>query len=420
MSLIKNSFYNIVGFAIPTLVAIPCLGIMSRWLSVEEFGIFILSFSLLGYASIFDGGLSRAVTREIAIFRDNELEKVKILANANLLISIFSLIASILLYIFSGNIASLLNTSPLYLDSVIISIKLLSLAIPFYLLNLIWLGYLEGVEDFLIVNFQKTIGNTLIILFPLFFCFFEKNLIYAVSGILVGRIISLIVTFIICNKIIMRARCEFNKYVVIRLFKFGGWITISNIVSPIMVYMDKFIVSNVLGANKLALYSAPAEGVSRLVNVPIALSKALFPKISNAKTLEEQKKLEKVSYIVIGTFCFPLVIIVFIFAKEIMTMWMGSNYGIATENILRILIIGFFFNALAQVPYTIIQSKGFSKYTALIHLVEILPYLLSVFYATKYYGIIGAATVWTVRVIVDLFLLIAFCYGVRNIKIKQD
>ena len=187
-----------------------------------------------------------------------------------------------------------------------------------------------------------------------------------------------------------------------------------------MVYMDKFIVSNVLGANKLALYSAPAEGVSRLVNVPIALSKALFPKISNAKTLEEQKKLEKVSYIVIGTFCFPLVIIVFIFAKEIMTMWMGSNYGIATENILRILIIGFFFNALAQVPYTIIQSKGFSKYTALIHLVEILPYLLSVFYATKYYGIIGAATVWTVRVIVDLFLLIAFCYGVRNIKIKQD
>ena len=420
MSLIKNSFYNIVGFAIPTLVAIPCLGIMSRWLSVEEFGIFILSFSLLGYASIFDGGLSRAVTREIAIFRDNELEKVKILANANLLISIFSLIASILLYIFSGNIASLLNTSPLYLDSVIISIKLLSLAIPFYLLNLIWLGYLEGVEDFLIVIFQKTIGNTLIILFPLFFCFFEKNLIYAVSGILVGRIISLIVTFIICNKIIMRARCEFNKYVVIRLFKFGGWITISNIVSPIMVYMDKFIVSNVLGANKLALYSAPAEGVSRLVNVPIALSKALFPKISNAKTLEEQKKLEKVSYIVIGTFCFPLVIIVFIFAKEIMTMWMGSNYGIATENILRILIIGFFFNALAQVPYTIIQSKGFSKYTALIHLVEILPYLLSVFYATKYYGIIGAATVWTVRVIVDLFLLIAFCYGVRNIKIKQD
>jgi O-antigen/teichoic acid export membrane protein len=420
MSLIKNSSYNIVGFAIPTLVAIPCLGVLSRWLTVEEFGIFILSFSLLGYASIFDGGLSRAVTREIAIFKDNKAEQIEILANANFLIIIFSLVASILLYFFSSSIANFLNTSPQYLENVIISLKLLSIAVPFYLLNLIWIGYLEGVENFLIVNFQKTIGNTLIVLFPLIFCFYEKGLVFAVFGILIGRIFSLIITFYICNKIIIQSKCKLNKYVAIRLFKFGGWITVSNIVSPIMVYVDKFIVSNVLGANKVALYSAPAEGVNRLVNVPIALSKALFPKISNAKTLDEQKKLERISYIIIGAFCFPLVVFVLVFAREIMTIWMGSSYGVATENILRILIVGFFFNALAQVPYTILQSKGFSKYTAFIHLIEILPYLLGVYYATKFYGIIGAAIIWSVRVVVDLFLLIFFCYRVRNVKIKQD
>lgn len=419
MSLIKNSSYNIVGFAIPTLVAIPSLGILSRWLSIEEFGVFILSFSILGYASIFDGGLSRAVTREIAIFKGNKHQQIEVLANANFLIIIFSLVASCLLYFFSSNIANLLNTSPQYLENVIISLKILSIAVPFYLLNLIWIGYLEGIEDFLIVNFQKTIGNTLIVLFPLLFCLYERSLVLAVSGILAGRIVSLIITFFICNKIIIKSKCKFNKYVVTRLFKFGGWITISNIVSPIMVYMDKFIVSNVLGANKVALYSAPAEGVSRLINIPIALSKALFPKISNAQTLDEQKKLEKISYIIIGVFCFPLVVIVFIFAREIMTIWMGVGYGIATENILRILIIGFFFNALAQVPYTILQSKGFSKYTAFIHLAEIFPYLVAVYYATKFYGIIGAATVWSIRVIIDLFLLMFFCYGVRDIKIKQ-
>lgn len=420
MSLIKNSAYNIIGFAVPTIIAIPCLGILSRWLSIEEFGIFILSFAFLGYASIFDGGLSRAVTRETALFKDDKYEHLKIIANANFLIFFFSIFASILMYFFSKNIVAYLNVSSLYVNNVIVSLKILSLAIPFYLLNLIWIGYLEGIENFLTVNIQKTIGNSLIILFPLFFCFFEKKLVFAVLGILVGRIISLIITFIICNEVIIKAKFKFDKSIVKRLLKFGGWITISNIVSPIMVYMDKFIVSNVLGANKVALYSAPAEGVSRLINLPIALSKALFPKITNANTVEEQKKLEKFSYIVICLFCLPLVLIVFFFAKEIMTMWMGEQYGVATENILRILIIGFFFNALAQIPYTILQSKGYSKYTAFIHLFEVFPYLIFVYFATKNYGIIGAAGVWSIRVILDLFLLVFFCFRLRNIKIKLD
>uniref|UniRef100_UPI00124F8D50 oligosaccharide flippase family protein n=1 Tax=Acinetobacter ursingii TaxID=108980 RepID=UPI00124F8D50 len=64
MSLIKNSVYNIAGFIVPTLVAIPTLGILARQLGVEKFGLFTLAFAVVGYASIFDGGVTRAVIRE--------------------------------------------------------------------------------------------------------------------------------------------------------------------------------------------------------------------------------------------------------------------------------------------------------------------------------------------------------------------
>lgn len=419
MSLIKNSIYNIIGFAIPTVVAIPCLGILSRWLSMEEFGLFTLSFAILGYASIFDGGLSRAVTREIAIYRNNIIEQFKIIGTSNFFILIFSLIASLCLFIFADHLAHFLKVSSFRYDLVVTAFKLLSISIPLYLFNLIWIGYLEGVEKFFIVNVQKTIGNTLIVLFPVLFCIYEKNIFFAFLGILVGRLVSFLITLFICRVELTKSKFKINKFVAVRLFKFGGWITVSNLISPLMVHMDKIIVSNILGAGKLAVYSAPAEGVSRLVNIPIAITKVLFPKISAAKTLKEQTELEAKSYVIIALLCAPIVVLGYIFAGEIMTIWMGEAYGVASESVFKILIIGFYFNALAQIPYTILQSKGFSKYTAFIHLFEVAPFLVGVYFATDAYGLIGAAFVWSVRVSIDLILLLLLNYKVRCVLLND-
>lgn len=418
MSLIKNTSYNLIGFAVPTLIALPCLGILSRWLSMEEFGVFTLTFAILGYASIFDGGLSRAVTREVSIYRENYDEKIKILGTSNFLILIFGMLASLLLFIFASSVAQLLNISSIYLTTVTLSLKILSFSIPLYLLNLIWIGYLEGMENFFVVNIQKSIGNTLIVLLPVLFCIYEKSLLLAVMGMVFGRLISLIITFFICFKEILGSKLYFDKNVSNRLFKFGGWITVSNIISPLMVNMDKFIISNILGANKVAIYTAPAEGVTRLVNIPIALSKVLFPKIVSSGTLKEQADLERKSYAIVAIFCAPIVFLIFLYAHEIMAIWMGEEYGAMTENILKILIVGFYFNALAQIPYTILQSKGFSKQTAMIHLLEIIPYFISIYFAAVYFGIVGVAVVWVLRVFVDMVLLMVFNYKMRNIKVK--
>lgn len=42
-------------------------GFIARSLGLEKFGLFTLAYALVGYAGIFDMGLSRAVIRAIAI-----------------------------------------------------------------------------------------------------------------------------------------------------------------------------------------------------------------------------------------------------------------------------------------------------------------------------------------------------------------
>lgn len=405
MSLIKNSIYNIAGFAIPTIIAIPALGLLARQLGLENFGLFTLAFAVIGYASIFDGGVTRAVIREISIFRDNVVEQNKIISTASNTVVVLGVLAGFLLYIFSSELINLLKVSISNVDDVIYAFKLMAFIIPVYLLNQIWLAFLEGHELFFNINIQRTISSSVLAILPPIFCYFEPTLSNAILGLVVGRVFSFIITLILCRKIIIDSGFIFYSDTFKRLMAFGGWITISNIISPIMVYFDRFVISNIMGASKIALYTAPAEGVSRLGNVPFALARALFPKLSYCTDEVERTKLEKQSYLIISIVCLPLVIIGIIFSKFIMVTWMGGEYAGIPSTVLQILLVGFFFNALAQIPFSLLQSKGKAKTTALVHLIEISPYLILLFYMTHQFGIIGTAIAWSARMFVDLLVL---------------
>ncbi|WEI19379.1 flippase [Acinetobacter proteolyticus] len=405
MSLIKNSIYNIAGFAIPTIIAIPALGVLARQLGLENFGLFTLAFAVVGYASIFDGGLTRAVIREIAIFRDDLEKQKQIFSTASIVVLILGLIASCFLYFGATSLIKLLKVSDGNLIDAKVAFQLLAFIMPIYLLNQIWLAYLEGLEKFGNINIQRTISSSVLALLPLIFCLIDATLVNAIWGLVIGRIFSLLLTFFVCKKMIINSGLGFHEPVFKRLVAFGGWLTLSNIISPIMVYFDRFVISNIMGASKIAFYTAPAEGVARLGNIPFALARALFPKLSNSQDPVEKKRLEQQSYFLVSLVCLPIVILGILLSDFIMTIWMGAEYAGTSANVFKILLIGFLFNALAQIPYALLQSQGKAKTTALVHLSEVLPYLLLLFFLTFHYGVIGTAIAWSVRTFIDLIIL---------------
>ena len=405
MSLVKNSIYNIAGFAVPTLIAIPALGWLARQLGVESFGLFTLAFAIVGYASIFDGGITRAVIREVSIFRNDLSEQCKILSTASVIVLALGFIGSLLLFFGANNLVNLLKITSENSIQARLSFELLASVIPVFLINQVWLAYLEGHEKFANLNVQKVISSSLIAILPAIFCWYKPSLVYAILGLVVGRYLSLAITFFVCKKMIIQSGIGFNVIVFKRLMAFGGWLTVSNIISPIMVYFDRFVISNIMGASRIAFYTAPAEAVSRLINIPYALSRALFPKLSHSNDLDEKKKLENQSYLLISLVCLPIVIIGCFLAEFILSTWLGSNYAGLAVQVFQILLVGFYFNALAQIPFSLLQADGKSKVTAVIHLFEIIPYVAILLYLTHEFGIVGTAIAWSLRTFVDLILM---------------
>ena len=204
MSIIKNSIWNLIGYVIPSLIAIPALGYMARKLGPELFGIYTIAIAVVGYAGIFDMGLTRAITREIAIYRTNWDERKKIVASATLFLLTLSILGGFIVLIFSSSIVHFLNISATDFSDINNSFKLLAFSIPLFLLNQLWIAILEGDEKFKVVNIQKSFSSTFIAGMPALFVIYNGTLLSAVAGLVVSRIISLLIAFVLVRKEIMQ------------------------------------------------------------------------------------------------------------------------------------------------------------------------------------------------------------------------
>ena len=404
MSLFKNSTWNLLGVAIPILVAIPAFGVMARLLSVELFGIFTLCYAIIGYASLFDLGMSRSVIHLVAQHSLHEDKVRAILGTATTIVLVLSAVAGGILALAAKPLAVLLGVSAMYHTQAQSSFYVLAATMPAFLLSMVWFSYLEGKQQFYRLNVLKTFSGLLLALLPLLALLVERSLLAAVIGLAVARYLTVLMAYFLSLPAYQRRKpLQMDKFAFHQLLRFGGWLTVSNLISPIMVYFDRFFISSMLGAQHIAYYTTPSEAVSRALLFPVSLVRVLFPGLS-ANHAEAHKDTRTI-YLVLALSCGAISLIGVFGAKIIMLLWMGPEYTGQAAQVLSILMFGFFFNAMAQVPYTIIQAQGRAKTTAILHAAELLPYLGLLYYMVQHYGLSGAAIAWTVRVTVDFLCL---------------
>lgn len=404
MSLIKNSLLNFAGFLIPALIAIPVLGILARILEVEAFGLFLIVYAIIGYAGIFDGGLTRAVIRFVSIHRDDLSRTKKIVGTSASILFFVGITIGLIIFLLSDSISNVIKLNENLDIAFQNSIIYISLCIPVFLLGLVFQSFFDGVEKFKHSNFLKILSNSLLSIFPLIGCLLFNTVEGAIIGLFYGRVCGMLIGYLLVFKSIGYFSFKIESTVLKELLSYGSWLTISNVVSPIMVYFDRFIISSALGQQSVAFYAAPSEAVNRLLNIPGSISRALFPFISNSKESNNhdyiQKKAFILTFIVTVILSFPF----FIFAEKIILLWVGEQYVESSSIILKVLLVGFVFNSLAQIPFSVIQAKGHSKIAAFVHLIELPFYLALIFIFINEYGLVGASYAWTLRVAFDFFI----------------
>jgi O-antigen/teichoic acid export membrane protein len=193
---------------------------------------------------------------------------------------------------------------------------------------------------------------------------------------------------------------------------YGAWLTVSNVIGPLMVYLDRLVIGAVLAVSAVAYYSAPYEVITRLWIVPAALTGVLFPAFASGSAAR-LLILYRAGAKAILVSVFPVTLAAALFAPEWMRLWLGNEFAEQGARAAQWLSIGVMLNCLAYLPFTLMQARGRADTPAKIHLAE-LPFYLALLAALVHtHGIAGAAFAWAVRCAADALLLFAF--GRRNV-----
>jgi len=414
-----------IGSAAPMLIGLIVLPYLLRHLGVGRLGVLTLIWTLIGYFSIFDFGLGRALTHRISALRaehhNSQIYSVTYFGLACMLgvgvVGAILIMACI--YLFG---IGWLNIDVGIYSEVYWSIMVAGLGIPLATLTSGMKGALEGFENFKAVNILRSIlGASNFLLPALSVWLFGPNLVFIVIALLIARLLVLLLHYQAMHKVIIRP-LNYQFHVVEGskgLIHFGAWMTLSNIVSPLMAVADRFIISHFDGSASVAYYAVPFDFMFRLLMLPAAITTTLFPIFSR----ELKTNLAKVrghylkSQVLIGTAMSFICGFLAIFAHHGLSFWMGSEFADHSYQIAIIIAVGIVFNSLGQAPLMLIQAAGRVKLTSVIHLVEFVIYAPVLILAVMHYGVMGAALVWLVRVMVDCSILNFF--GFQIIKKKN-
>lgn len=413
--LLKNSAYNFVGSIAPLIVALFTIPFLVKGLGEEKFGILSLAWVVIGYFSLFDFGIGRTLTKIVAekIGLDEEHEIPGLFGTALFLMLIISLIGSFILLLSSSYLVlNIFNISKEYQEQSINTFYTLAFSIPIVTTTAGLRGVLEAYQKFGMINLLRSVLGVFTFVGPLICLIFTSDLFIIVLVLSLFRLIIWVFFYLECNKLksIRNSKIKILKNLIKPILKTSTWMSVSNLIGPIILYVDRFLIGALISAVAVTYYTTPYEVMTKLLIIPSALASVLFPAISsNYKTNPEYaSKLFAKSVKYIFIILFPIVLIISVFAREGLNIWLGDNFADLSTLVLQLFAIGIFLNSLAFFPFTYLQSIGRPDITAKIHLFELPMYLVFMWYFIPKLGITGAALVWLIRILVDTTLLFYF------------
>jgi O-antigen/teichoic acid export membrane protein len=183
----------------------------------------------------------------------------------------------------------------------------------------------------------------------------------------------------------------------------GGWINISAIIGPVMVYFDRFLIGAMLSMAALSFYTVPFQVTGRLTILPGAMSGVLFAAFSGSFTRDPERAaliFERANrYVLLAVFT-PLLLIS-TFAPEGLSLWLGPSFAANSTVVMRWFVFAMFISCLAWNPFGLIEAAHRPDLTAKLRVAELPCYAAALLWMLPRYGIEGAAVAYTARTVAD-------------------
>jgi O-antigen/teichoic acid export membrane protein len=419
---IKNAFIVIGAQGIIALMGLIAVPVLVDRLGANKFGIIALAWVVIGYASVLDLGLGRALTKVTAdrLGAGKPEEIPKLFWTAAALLSVMGIVVGGIVVALSGPLTSSVLDVPADLTGQAqTTFALLGCTIPFVLLSTAFAGSLEARQRFDLTNGLAIPLSFLSYFGPVALSFFTTSLPIVISAVCLSRVCATVIYFGLCLRVDSSLRHERTprRALVGTLLSYGGWVTVAAVVVGAMLAIDRFVIGAILGTKSVAFYATPFEASQQLLLISGAFANVLFPGFAANVGRDRGRTESLFSRGARGTIIglFPLALICSVLSFEILDLWINHSFAVRGGPVLEILSAGVLINGLAFVAFALIQSTR-PDIIAKVALVEIVIYVGGLWALLKLDGIEGAAFAFSLRALFDTAALYYFTHRLGLVR----
>jgi O-antigen/teichoic acid export membrane protein len=408
--LARNTLYNLLGQGLPLVIAAVALPLVVHQLGPARFGILALGWMILGYVG--ELGFGRATTKFAAeaLGHGDTARLVSVVWGTVVMQLAIGGAGALVIALSAATLTDrILSVPPELSVEALHSFYVLAAGLPVLMVASSVRGVLEAAQRFGAVNAVRVPASGALYLLPLAGVALGLRL----PGILALMLLARLVTVVVFSWMAVRlfpalARPRVQVSSLGELFRFGSWAAVSTVLAPLMMYLDRFMLGALAGVAAIAYYAPPFELAVRLSLVPAAVVATLFPAFSMLMARRDTVRLQRlvgqaVAFVLLALG--PVAIVLMAGAHDLLELWLGAEFAAEGARALQIMLAGVLINALAYVPFTLIQAIGRPDVTAKLHLVELPVHLLLTWLFISRWGVPGAALAWTARVSIDTVLL---------------
>ena len=412
--LARHTGWNLVGVLLPLAVGLLTIPVLTRELGPVRFGLLGIAWALLEYLFVADAGLSRAVVHHVARRLragapvDGEVIGAALLAQA----ALGSLAALLVALAAPWLVERVLDLPAALHAEARDTVRILVLVTPFALVALALRGVLEAAERFDVATALRVPASAATFVVPAVAVLLGATLPQIMAALLAVRVLTCAASWVVVRRVLPDVRPAWPRsWAPLRgLVAFGGWIALSNLLSPVFLLFDRLALGALAGAAAVGFYTAPYEAAARLLVLPAALVAAFFPRASAVAGTADRGALAALFGVALRpllALLVPLTLAGAILAGPLLHAWLGAEYAERGVVALRLLLAGVAVNALAHVPSAFLQAAGRPEIGARFHVAELAVHVPVTIVLVSRWGATGAAAAWALRATLDAALLFA-------------
>lgn len=407
-----NSFFGLLGVAIPTLIVVISYRLLLDGLGEVGFGVYLLAASIGSVMAFMDLGISSANIKFIA--EDKESGAYDALARVVQTSACFYCVLGLLIVIavaaISPRLDSIFGIPEEYQSSSFLLFILAAGQVSIYLVNNVYVGVLKALGRFdlaVIVNISiplvtMGLGGYLV-----------STGILGLLGLMwlgvIGSFFGLLLSVYLARNLCLGSGCELlsgrpSIETFKRMYGFSAVLTLHSFAGIFFAQAQKIFIGHALGPASVGIYQFAYTAISKIHTLINSGSEFIYPLASSGKCKLELRAVYLKVLLFTAMTAFVGLLILWWAADFIFGLWLGASVASKVVPLIPSLAVAFFFVALSIPGHHVLNGLGRPGVNVLYSVVNVLLYLCALYFLSIYssdFGLVSYAYAYAISNVVS-------------------